>query len=208
MDISKLPSNSNASKGKAPETPTKAPTDKKVGKVVSGNVKVKKNEIRKFTDIFIAEDIDTVKDYVVNDLVVPTCKNLFVDLIQNSVEMLVLGGRRGGSGHRTTADRVSYRDYGSYSRDDRRVSTGRTRNNFDYEDFEFDYRRDAETVLDQMDDIIRRYGLVRVSDLYDMCDRTAPHTAHNYGWTSMNRAEVIKTRSGYALKLPRASAID
>lgn len=213
MDISKLPSNSNASKAKTQtQEPAQVPDEKRVGKVVTGKVKTKKNEVRKFTDIFIAEDANSVKSYILDDLLIPTVKNLFVDVIQNSVEMLILGGKRGGRDGRRASyvDNVSYRDYGRYSRDDRSYSSSRSsRNSFDYEQIVFETRRDAEKVLDSLDDIIRRFGLARVADLYDMCQMTAPYTAHDYGWTSLSRAKVVSVRGGgYAIDLPRASAID
>lgn len=212
MDISKLPSNSNASKTKTqtPAPTSNTPAEKKVEKVVTGKVKTKKNEIRKFTDIFVAEDVGSVKSYILDDLLIPTVKNLFVDIVQNSIEMLILGGKRGGSGRRSgVVDNVSYRDYGKYSRDDRNyASSGRSRNNFDYDDIIFETRGDAEAVLDQLGFIINKYGLARVADLYDMCELTAPYTAHDYGWTSLARARVTSVRGGYIIELPRAAAID
>lgn len=205
MDINSLPSNSNASKAKAP-----APVEKKVEKVVTGKVKTKKNEIRKFTDIFVAEDMDSVKDYLVNDLAIPTLKNLFVDLIQNGIEMAILGSRRGTSGRGVRHnDSYSYRDYNSYSRNnDRPSSTVKPRNRFDYDDIVFDNRGDAERVLDQLQFVIDKYTYARVSDLYDMCELTAPYTAHDYGWTSLARARVVPVRGGFIIELPRAAVID
>lgn len=210
MDLNKLPSNSIASKGKRqPSVPVKASAEKKVEKVVTGKVKTKKNEIRKFTDIFVAEDASAVKDYLINDLAIPTIKNLFVDIVQNGIEMMILGGRRSGSGRRSSTDHASYRDYGSYSRNDRDYARPtRSRSTFDYDDIVFETRRDAEAVLDQLDRIIREYGFAKVGDLYDMCELSAPYTANNYGWTSINRARVSPVRGGYILEMPRATALD
>lgn len=210
MDINSLPSNSNASKAKGAPKPVAQP-EKKVEKVVTGKVKTKKNEIRKFTDIFVAEDVDSVKEYLINDLAIPTIKNLFVDLVQNGIEMMILGGRRGSSGRSASyRDSVSYRDYNGYSRSNNRSyeSSPKPRNRFDYDDIVFDNRGDAERVLDQLQFVIDKYTIARVSDLYDMCELTAPYTAHDYGWTSLARARVVPVRGGYIIELPRASAID
>ena len=207
MDISKLPSNSNASKKKEQVTNT-VPEGKRTNKVVTGKVKTKRNEVRRFKDTFIAEDTHNVKDYVVNDLVIPTIKNLVVDLVQNSVEMLILGGRRGTRNGRSTTDTVSFRDYGRYSRNDRYSEPRSSRRNFDYDDIVFSTRADAESVLDQMQFILDKYQIVRVADLYDMCELTAPFTSNNYGWTSLARARVSQVRGGYIIELPRASVID
>ena len=72
-------------------------------------------------------------------------------------------------------------------------------------DITFETRGDAEAVLEQMDDVIDRYGIVTVADMYDMADLTAPYTSNKYGWTSINSAEVVRVRDGYILKLPKAT---
>ena len=59
-----------------------------------------------------------------------------------------------------------------------------------------------------MQDVIARYGVVTVADLYDMADRTAPYTSQKYGWMDVSTAETQRVRDGYILKLPRAYPID
>ena len=203
MDIDKLPSNSFASKKEA----VPAPSEKRVEKVVKGTVKTKKNEVRKLKDTFVAEDVHTVWDYLLHDMIIPTAKNLIVDLGKSFLERTILGGSGGGrsSGYR---DNVTYRDYGSYSRNEPRYAAPRTRNQFDYDDIVFHQAGDAHAVLDQMQFILDKYKIVRVADLYDMCELTAPYTAHDYGWTSLSRARVVPVRGGYIIEMPRASIID
>lgn len=190
-------------------------TEKKMEKVVTGKVKTKKSEIRKFTDIFIAEDIGVVKDYVVNDLVIPWTKDLIGDILHNTVDMLFFGknsGRssrsRSGSGRRADVGHVSYRSYYDDKRD-REERRDRSNSRFTYDDIVFDSRIDAENVLEQMKDIIDTYDLVRVLDLYDLAGVSpAPHTGHNFGWTNLSRAYVDRVRDGYIIKLPKPVAID
>lgn len=212
MNVNELSNNSHAAKNrerelKAQEKPT---TEKRAQAVVkSNNVKTKKNEVRKFKDVFVAEDVNNVKSYIIDDLLIPTVKNLFVDMVQNSIEMLILGGRRGGkSGRRSTVDHVSYRDYYDDRRRDRYDDRRSSSRSFDYDDIIFETRGAAEAVLDEMDRIIKKYSFVRVLDLYDMCELTAPYTAQDYGWMSISRAEVIRVRNGYIIKMPKASPID
>ena len=59
-----------------------------------------------------------------------------------------------------------------------------------------------------MQDMIDRYGVVRVDDMYDMAGLTAPYTSHRYGWTSVRNAESVRVRDGYIIKMPRAVPID
>lgn len=197
------------SKMKASNTPEQ--TEKRAEKVVSGQVKVKKNEIRKFTDIFVQEDMNVVKEYIINDLFIPYTKNLIGDIFHNTVDMVLFGsssGRRTRSGRKSDVGHVSYRSYYDDQRNERsRQSTYNSR--FSYDDISFEYRQDAEAVLEQMKDIIDTYDLVRVLDLYDLAGYgPAPHTANNYGWTNLSRAYVDRTRDGYIIKLPKAVALD
>ena len=179
-------------------------SEKRVEKVISGTAKTKKNEVRKFRDIFISEDISNVKSYVLMDVLVPAIKNAIVDIVTDGVNM-IFGT---GSGRKKTSgsNYVSYRDYSRESkRDDNRVASGR----FAYDDILFPSRGEADAVLEQMDAIIEEYGYVTVADMYDMADLNAPYTGNRYGWTSVRRAEIVRVRGGdYIIKLPRAMPID
>ena len=49
--------------------------EKRVEKVISGTVKSKKkSEMQKFADVFISEDVNNVKSYIVMDVLVPAIK--------------------------------------------------------------------------------------------------------------------------------------
>ena len=179
-------------------------SERRVEKVISGTAKTKKNEVRKFRDIFISEDISNVKSYILIDVLVPAIKNAIVDIVTDGVNM-IFGT---GSGRKKTSgsNYVSYRDYSRETkRDDNRVSSGR----FAYDDILFPSRGEADAVLEQMDAIIEEYGYVTVADMYDMADLNAPYTGNRYGWPSVRRAEIVRVRGGdYIIKLPRAIPID
>lgn len=188
-----------------------APESRKIQKVVSGTAKVKKkSEVRKFADIFIAEDAAEVKRFIVDDLVVPGIKKLIVSIIKNSAEMIF--GETGDRDRFSSGARLGYISYDKYSssrRDDRRDRNTRTRTRFDYEDVIFESRADAENARMQMEEVIDKYGFVTVSDLYDMADLSAPYTGNRYGWTNIRTAEPMRLRDGgYILKLPRIEVLD
>lgn len=199
------PANSNASKQEVKP----AAEEKRVTKVVKGNVRTKPNEVRKFADVFISEDINNVKSYILMDVLVPAIKKAVADIVTNGIEMILYGSTSKGR-NRSSGEKVSYRNYYD-SRDDRRDydrGGSKTRSGLDYDDFVFDSRGEAEAVLSQMGDIIERFKYVTVADLYDMVDKVPPFTANKYGWTSIRNADVVRDRDGYRLKLPRAMQID
>ena len=55
-----------------------------------------------------------------------------------------------------------------------------------------------------MNATIERYGLVSVSDLYDMLGKSGgTHADCKYGWNSLRTARIVPVRNGFALRLPR-----
>lgn len=187
------------------EQKDKAP-EKRAEKVVTGQVITKKKSgMRKFTDEFISEDAKNIKTYVVGEVLIPTAKKVISEVVTNVVDIILYGGSRGGS-KRSTADRVSYRNY--YDRDSRPARTSSYSSSYDYDDIILGTRGEAEDVLMRMDEIMDTYRLVRVADLYDLVGVTAPPTANAYGWTNIRNAEVVRVRDGYMIKMPRAVPID
>lgn len=184
--------------------------ERKVEKVVSGTAKTKKNEMRKFTDIFISEDASNVKSYIFMDVLVPAIKKAISDIVTDGIDMILYGGKGGGRSSKSS-NKVSYRSYYDDRRSDRRESSSsgyRSSSRFDYDDIVFPTRGDAEMVREHMNEVIDRYGLVTVADMYDMAGLTAPYTSTKYGWTNIRTAEPQRVRDGYVLKLPKAMPID
>lgn len=180
--------------------------ERKVQKVVSGKAKTKKNEMRKLTDVFISEDASNVKSYIFMDVLVPAIKKAISDIVTDGVSMILYGET--GSRKSRSSGKVSYRSYYDDRRDRRDSDDRRARGRFDYDDVVFETRGDAELVREQMVDMIERYGVVTVADMYDAADLTAPYTANKYGWTNIRNAETIRVKDGYVLKLPKAMPID
>ena len=72
--MAEYPNNSYNAREKKPEG--SGPPDKKLEKVVSGGTKTrKKSEVKKFANIFVPEDVENVKSYILIDVIVPGIKN-------------------------------------------------------------------------------------------------------------------------------------
>lgn len=176
---------------------------KEIAKVVTGEVKTKKkNEVQKFADTFISEDIANVKSYILMDVLVPALKKAISDVVTNGIDM-ILYGEPGRTKKSTTASKVSYRSY--YDRtSDRDDYISSRRRGFEYEDIILETRGEAEEVLMRMDELIDTYGIVSVGDLYDLVGIQGDYTVNKYGWTNIRNAQVIRVRDGYMIKLPKA----
>ena len=178
---------------------------KKVEKVVKGKVKTKKkNGITKFADVFVSEDVSSVKSYIIGEVLIPAMKKALSDIVTNGIDM-ILYGESGVTKRKSPGSRVSYtnyydrRDRDRYGYDDRRVIAG-----YDFNDVILDSRWEAEDVLSRMDELIDNYGIVSVADFYDLCGITGSYTDNKYGWTDIRSAQVVRVRDGYKIKLPRA----
>lgn len=208
VDVTKLydnlPDNSHKARD---EKKASAQEEKRVDKVVHGKVKTQKNNKRKLADLFISEDAGNVKNYIFLDVIIPAVKKAIYDLVVGALDMSLYGGR-GGSGKRSTADRVSYRDYNSVSRrDTRSYESARTTSGYSYDDIVLETRGEAEAVLSRMDEIMEEYEIVRVADLYDLVGITGEHTDNKYGWTNIRNAKIVRVRDGWKIEMPRALPI-
>lgn len=195
---------------KSRELTTETSAEKRAKKVVTGTVKIKKNEGRKIANMFISEDINSVRSYVIEEVIIPMIKNGIVEAGKTFIEMIFFGSDR-GSDRRATglSDRVSYRRFYDDRNNVRYESSPVISNKFDYKDIVLSSERDARNVLLEMKGILKTYGLVRIGDLYDILgDESVPHTAFDYGWTDLSHTEIRRVRDGYLLVLPKAMDIN
>lgn len=180
--------------------------EKKVEPVIKTAKQKKKGEFRKFTDVFISEDIDSVKSYILADVLVPAIKDAMYDVVTTSVKMMLFG-EKGKAPNKSNGSKVSYSRY--YNDDRRRENASNSsRGNFDYDDIIFETRGDADAVLEGMFDILEQYDIVTVADLYDLANITNKNYMINkYGWSNLSNASVVRVRDGYKLKLQKAKPV-
>ena len=183
----------------------------KFDKITKGAVVTKKkSEINKLKDIFVSEDIKSVKSYILMDVLVPAIKDAIEDIVTNGIRMILRGdtsARRSSS----AASKISYRDYydGDRRNNDRFRNETRPVTKYSYDDIILESKGEAEAVLDRMGEIIDIYGMVRVADLYDLVGVTGDYTDNKYGWTNISGAKPVRVRDGrYMLDLPRALPIN
>lgn len=193
----------NSNKPKSEEQKT---SGKKVEKVVKGSAKTKKkSELRKIADAFIQEDARTVKNYILDKVLIPAVKKTFSDIVTNSLDMF-LWGKGGDRRSRSTSERISYRRY--YDEPVRTRESERRQRSYEYDEIILDSREEAEEVLARMEELLVDYKMVSVADFYDLVGITGKTTDNHYGWTDLTKADVIRDRDGYLIKLPRAVALD
>lgn len=177
-----------------------------IEKVVSGRVRVKKQRkgnLEKAAEIFTGQDLNSVKEHLIKDVLFPNIQKLLYDTITNGADTIIYGGK--GKNKRSDGTRVSYwRSYDSGSGSNNEKQTYSGRGIYNFENLLFEKKQDAEAVLDSMQEIIDQFGVVSVADLYDLADVTIDNTtASNYGWKSIASAKSVATPDGWILSLSK-----
>ncbi len=190
---------------KAKEAMREKVPEKKIEKVITGTARTrKKNGIEKLARVFMPDDVQDVKSYILIDVLVPMIKDAAIDILKTLFYGESSLGRKGSA-----ASKISYRNYYDRESDRKRnYSSSALRSRYGYDDIVLDSRGEAEEVLLRMDELIDSYGVASVADLYELVGKTGDFTHNKYGWTDIRSASVVRVRDGYLLKFPKAMPLD
>lgn len=184
--------------------------EKKVEKVVTGNVTIKKKSaLAKIRDMFIAEDADKVGNYILMDVLVPSIKKAIVDIIKSSADMIfgTKGTTQKQGGTTYTYGGTPYVSYSSQSKP-KPEPVNVSRSQYEVGDIIFESRADAEEVLSKLDELISVYGQASVADLCEMVNAPYEFVANKYGWKNIHDAVPVRVPDGYSLRLPRSMPLE
>lgn len=164
-----------------------------------------------------------VKERVVDDVLKPGALDFVSDMASSiieafaetalaAVDIIIWGeeSERKRGGYNSIYDaKKRRRGRGSSKRPTRRTESGR-KDVYDYKEFPFDCREDAEEVRKDLKDILRQYEVVSVADFYrhELVNLDYSHADEKFGWEDLGAAYVSKGRGGkYYLNLPKAREI-
>lgn len=163
-------------------------------------------------------DTEHIGSYILYDILLPALRDLVSDIGHSTIDMAMGYDDRGSYTRSRSYSRERDR-YVSYNRmyDDRARSRrdreeeryySRKRDR-DLDNIIFEYREDAEDVLDSLVDYLERYDCVTLSYFYDRCGMTVAgdFTSDDWGWTSLRDAKIRKTRRGWILDMPPVKPI-
>jgi hypothetical protein len=87
--------------------------------------------------------------------------------------------------------------------------SNRARATHDFDEIEIETRGEAEDVLATMGDRLDQYGMVTLTDLYDMVGISGSFADDKWGWVDLRGSEVVRNRAGrYVLSLPKPKPMD
>ena len=186
------------------KTTNAQPSRPKVEKVISGEATTRKRSgIARMSDVFISEDVRTVKNRIFMDVIVPGIKNVIADIVTRGIQMILYGD----TVRPNQAPGARY-NYGSCfnSASQQKPPTVNTVS-YGYDDPIVHSRGDAERILQEMAEIIQEYKSASIADLYDLCGITGRPTDMNYGWTELGGARPVLVPGGYLIQMPRPTCI-
>lgn len=187
--------------------------EKKIEQVVMTSVVVKEKGIgRKIKRIFFGGEFKAAGQFVVSDVILPTLRNMFVDSVSGAAQRVAWGdsarnrNRRPEMRSRVTYNTSPPRPYSSIlpGQPPRYSSSPSMRpvNHREANDFLFAQREDANLALERLIDIVDKYEVASLADLYDLIGQPSSPIDNKWGWTYLNNAEIRQTRSGWLLELP------
>jgi hypothetical protein len=205
---------------KSVRTPRTPEEPKKIKRVTSTEATRRPKGLgRRFKETFIGGDMRSALHYSFVDVVVPAIQDTLIDAFQGGVERLIRGegprSRRSRPRGYDDIPRVNYQ--GIYDRgpmggrpsQPERMLSRRARARGSFDDLVIPSRQEAEEVIDQMFDILSRYGMVSVADLCALTGVQSGHTDVKWGWTQLRGAKASRLRSGgFLLDLPEPEPFD
>lgn len=205
MDESLLPKELQTKKNDAPQ---------KANKAIVGTARVKKPSIqKKFKDVFMTEDIGSVREYIIWDQIIPALIDGIYNTVMGTLSMMFYGKIRGTKGNGPRRSNQNWQPGTQFSYDqvnNRRPSIRdggyfRRPNSATVDEIVVDTYNDAAAVLEELIAYLEQYGRVPISAYYDAFGVTDNRDWTNvrWGWTTLNTAKVVPVRGGgYTVDLP------
>lgn len=221
--VTEFPSNRHKDKA-AGESVVEPQKRKKVEQVVRTEVVRRKKPLgKRFMETFIGTDPRSVWGFVAIDVLIPAAKDMVADAVSQGVERMIFGdarstSRRGGPRHGGP-----YINYSGYSkprsisrrltpmdpRDEPRQNISRrARVSHDFDEIILETRVEAEEVIDRLYDLVSKYEMATVADLYELVGIPINYTDDKWGWMELPGAGVSRVRQGYLLNLPRPEPLN
>jgi len=197
------------------------PEPKKIEKVVQGEVVIRRKPwTKRWKELLLGDDMDSVGQYLVLDVLLPAVKDTIVDIATQGVERIFYGEVR--SNHRrgprhNSSNYTNYTNYTRYqSQADRRPQRSRSdlspraRATHDFDQIILRTRGEAQEVIDRLFDLIQKYDSATVADLYELVGIPGDYTDDKRGWTDLRGAGATRLSrgSGYLLDLPRPELLE
>lgn len=202
-DTKQVPEKDKADENKTGNTKDISTTEKTVQ--LHGTIK-KKSTFSKIKEEFFGDSPDSVKNYVIDDVIIPSVKSLISSAVTSGINALLYGhdNARGYSNRSYGSQNVrNYNtapwepigqpkrvNYSASSSGGNAYRNSLSRRQIEVDEVIFDTRDEAMSAIQRMEEYIAVYGSVSILRYYDICGVSANFAQNNYGWTSTANMHV------------------
>lgn len=193
--------------------PTPPKTEKpKVEQVVTGAVLVKRPATRRFKDFIMQESPKIAAKRIGRELLWPQAKAAAEQSFNAFVHAMFWGGGQAppiSQIVRGTVLRGQTQTYpgvapsGYQPALSAAMQANVSRPGGQYQDVVSPTNQQAEKLLANMFDLLSRYHVVTVADLYEAAGLPTQISDQSYGWTDLTGSRISRVSQGYVLELPR-----
>lgn len=200
-----------AAQKKAGDDPKPASTEKRETKELDerpaqlhGTIR-KKSTFTKIKEEFFGDSPDSVKNYVIDDVIIPSVKSLISSAVTSGINALLYGHDNARSRSNGYSGSQNVRNYNSAPWEPigqpRRVNynalgsgnaykNSLARRQIEVDEVIFETRDEALDAIQRMEEYIAVYGSVSILRYYDICGVSANFAQNNYGWTTTANMHV------------------
>ena len=189
----------------------KQPQQAPVEPIVDPNkVKIKKpSEFSKLKRNFFIEDGKTVIGTLFSSVIVPGLKKLFLDGINTAATTALYGSKGQKSSTngliKNTLGNISYSSYAQLANKQLQPAVNTI---YAVDDILFNSITDAQSVLDELNNILNNDGYISVNRFYDLVGvRGNNPNDVNYGWTNLYGSKILREGDGYRIAFPRVTPL-
>lgn len=202
MEIPEYPPNSETSK-------RNGAGEKEIKRVTKEEPIRRKRPLRKkFAETFVAGDPRGAAQHMLLEVMIPATRDMIAESVEEWIRSVIFGQNRGRRGHAAPpqAGPTGYVQYhrmaSSAQSAPQRAMSRQARARHDFDEIVLKDRAEAETVIEDLYEVVGRYGVASVADLYSMVGISSNHTDNSWGWDSLRGSGVSRVRGGFLLDLP------
>lgn len=148
--------------------------------------------------------IGSLFDYAMRKILIPYGKKAILEILEAFFYSKTNGSTIVGPSEQKTSYNSMFSSSTSTSTSIVPKNDVRNRSVYAYEDIVFERYEKAEGLLNALRGTIEKFHRVKVSDFYEFLDMEIAPNDYSFGWTDLNGADVVGTKGGYRLSLPRA----
>ena len=180
----------------------------KLAKVISGTAEKKEpSELKKIWNTFVVGDPETVRKYLLKNVIEPAIRNTLWDTITKGLRLFLFNNEEEERPIGKASIPARSIDFTRYAKmpmpEPEPMYTMPTRHT--YEGLVYETKKDASDALAALKERISYCQSASIGDLYEVSGREdlIDFTDYKFGWRDLTNAYVQEGRSGYYLKLPR-----